>query len=605
MAKIILRGGTENGKTGNKLLPRGRIGYRGVQMLHQTSPIIKREPVSRWSVKRLLVSTILSIAFLAIVYFAIREGLALRNWEYPATEQFRFHYDINNAWSQGQGVLADARKLDPKSDHVSFSNLMKSYLARYDVVIKANANGEYQLDYTPARLLIMTIWVWHETEDARYAAESAAAQAAAQNPAGTAKPLPNARPGQTPPRRRVRVPPLPTPAKLAGPLLVVNTVFELLGMAGAFMLARAVLVRQKIRGANFIALLPAILLWFNPALLLDAHAWPQWEAWPLPFWLWAGYFAVTRRWIAAGLCLGFGSMFKGQIAATMAFFVLWPLFQGRLHSFLNVAIGILLGAMIGASPWMLLTNEARVMVVVAVVTTAILLPWVGRGWRMTLLCGVAGAALLLVGIFLGGDFGWLHVGFEYGARRWAEMNMGPTPNLAGELSGDFGWRLTDVVYTLDRPRFDVHKITMQNLLSGFYVVGLVLSAIAAARQDRRGDRTVLLAMAAPWLVMFAFLPQMHERYLVWSAVFTALAAAVSFGTTLLHFVVTCIAFVPIAMSMPGDDKFQHDYPNWGKFLDRANSNSAWMVVLLAIIFVYLALTGSTVRGGDRRRIVND
>jgi hypothetical protein len=386
---------------------------------------------------------------------------------------------------------------------------------------------------------------------------------------------------------------------MAGPLLEVNTAFELAAMAGAFMLARAVLKRANIPRADFIALGPALLLWFNPALLIDAHAWPQWEAWPLPFWLWAGYFAVTRRWLAAGLCLGLGAMFKGQIFVTAAFFVLWPLFQWRWRAVLEIAAGILLGTMLLVSPWMLWTTAAKIAFAIAIAITLAVLPRAPRGGRALALCAITGAALLIAGLFLGGTFAWWHVGFEYGARRWGSMNMGPTPNLPATLADDFGWQMLDVVYTFNWNRPAIHfDITMQEALTGAYAIGLALCAYAAARQDTRGDRRLLLAVATPWLVMFAFLPQMHERYLVWGAVFTGLAAAVSVGSTLLHLVVTFIACVPMALNMPGPADWQQNH-QWHNFLSHACDNTAWMTVLLALIFLYLSLAGGVRKSGAR------
>jgi len=513
---------------------------------------------------------LLAIIFLALSASAIWAGLRLRQWIYPASEQFRFHYDINNAWTQGRGVVDDARQLDPAADRVPVANLMRAFLSRYDTAIQNHPDGDYQLDYPPARLLIMSIWVWRQTDDGKGPLPQASMFGAhfwsSQQQTG--------------------------PADLAGPLLDINTLFELAAMAGAFMLTRAVLRRGGVKWADFLALGPAILLWFNPALLLDAHVWPQWEAWPLPFWLWAGYFAVTRRWLASGMCLGLGAMFKGQIALTMGVFILWPLFQWRLRALLDVVVGILFGAMLETSPWMLWSLTAKIVFGIVLVATFVLLPRLPRRWRMTALCGIVGCSLLLSGLMLWGDFAWWRVGFIYGADRWTDMNRGPAPNLPQTLSNDYGWQTMDVVYTLDLPRFGVHTdITMQEALGAVYALGLLLASIAAALQDSRNDRRLLLALGAPWLVMFAILPQMHERYLVWGAALTALAVAVSVGTTLLHVLVTITACIPIALSLPGSGDFQRQYPWLGNLLGHANDHLSWVTVLVAIIWIYLSLAG--------------
>ena len=388
-------------------------------------------------------------------------------------------------------------------------------------------------------------------------------------------------------------PPLPAPAELAGPLLEVNTVFELAGMAGAFMLVRAVLRRAGVGGAEFLALVAALLVWFNPAMLIDAHVWPQWDAWLLPFWTWAGYFAVTRRWLVAGLCLGLGAMFKGQLFLTMPFFVLWPLFQLRPRAVVEVVVGILLGVMVYVSPWMLWKLSAKVEFVIAVIVMAGIVPWVWRGWRVLFLCTAAAVSLLLAGLFLGGSFAWWHVGFEYGTRHFMALTMGPTPNLALTLQNDFHWNLTDVLYTVDLKRPGIHAdINVRQALTRLYGLALLLCSIGAARHDSRGDRRILLAMATPWVVMFAFLPEMHDRYLVWGAAFTALAAGVSLGSTLLHLAVTFIACLPMAFNLIAYAGLQRQYPQWYMFLSRGCNHGAWVTVLLAIILVYLSLVGS-------------
>jgi len=99
-------------------------------------------------------------------------------------------------------------------------------------------------------------------------------------------------------------------------------------------------------------------------------------------------------------------------------------------------------------------------------------------------------------------------------------------------------------------------------------------------------------MAAPWLAMFAVLPQMHERYLVWGAAITALAAAVSLGATLLHVLISCIACVPIAELIILAGNLQDDYPAWDRFLERACDRLSWVTVLIAVIWIYLSLAGS-------------
>ncbi len=61
-------------------------------------------------------------------------------------------------------------------------------------------------------------------------------------------------------------------------------------------------------------------------------------------------------------------------------------------------------------------------------------------------------------------------------------------------------------------------------VAALYLAGLVFCARGAARHAHNRDPRVLIAMATPWLLMFALLGQMHERYLMWGAVLSAVAS---------------------------------------------------------------------------------
>ena len=39
----------------------------------------------------------------------------------------------------------------------------------------------------------------------------------------------------------------------------------------------------------------------NPAVLIDGHAWPQWDVWPVPFVVFALLAASCGRWLVAGM----------------------------------------------------------------------------------------------------------------------------------------------------------------------------------------------------------------------------------------------------------------------------------------------------------------
>src|SRR5207249_2573030 len=76
----------------------------------------------------------------------------------------------------------------------------------------------------------------------------------------------------------------------------------------------------------------------------------------------------------------------------------------------------------------------------------------------------------------------------------------------------------------------------------------------AARHLRNRDPGVLIAIAAPWLLMFALLGQMHERYLMWGAVVSAVALGVNIRLSIIHFIISAASTAMIVHVMLVDKK---------------------------------------------------
>ncbi|HEY7086828.1 MAG TPA: glycosyltransferase family 87 protein, partial [Tepidisphaeraceae bacterium] len=371
---------------------------------------------------------------IVIIATMVQGGLRLRLWAYAASGEFRFRGDITNAWQQGLFVLEGAQAIQNDSEPVRLGSFIKSYLGRYDQAMSESQRGTYRLDYPPARLLIMSAWAWRMEQFAR------------NNDLA------------------------PYDYRIVWPLLCLNALFELAGSAAAFLLVRSVLQRQGVRNAEFIALIPAALIWFNLAMIIDAHVWPQWDTWLIPFYLLAAYAAVERKWVLAGMALGFGAMFKGQMLLTMAVFILWPLFQMRWRAVLEVAAGILLGAMIYAAPWMVHSMGVGVCVLLFFVLLGAGFRWINPTWRPLYVASGIGVTLLIAGLFWGGSFGWWWVGFEYGSHHYMNMTMGPTPNLAAILSDGFSFGLRQELFSITP---DI-VVTTRSLMITIYIAALVL-----------------------------------------------------------------------------------------------------------------------------------
>jgi hypothetical protein len=101
---------------------------------------------------------------------------------------------------------------------------------------------------------------------------------------------------------------------------------------------------------------------------------------------------------------------------------------------------------------------------------------------------------------------------------------------------------------------------------------LVACCGAMAWKDRANDRSFLIAVAAPWVVWFAFAAQMHERYLIWGAAVMATTVALGVGPTLLYLALTVFSWIQAWQQMLGGgraDGFLADvWPGGGPMLQR-------------------------------------
>src|SRR5262249_52600785 len=94
-----------------------------------------------------------------IMAAAVFAGVKLRQRIYAESAPIRFHGDIMNGWAQGWAVVDAARQANP-GQRVTLDELLESYRTRYDAVQQGFGRGIFRLDYPPARLLVMSLWVW-------------------------------------------------------------------------------------------------------------------------------------------------------------------------------------------------------------------------------------------------------------------------------------------------------------------------------------------------------------------------------------------------------------------------------------------------------------
>ena len=556
-------------------------------------------------------------------------GLALRQTVWDRTEPIRMRYDIANGMRVGSMVLGEAERnlgRDPYSrEHVTWLQFFGGYRSLYDRVETFSPENQYGLDYVPLRMLVMSAWV-------KYTRDTTPADGLGYRD------------------------------ELAWPLLWFNTVVEFaaavlvfalvdlwtgtparragsepLDMPGAAVASGWAVWHRLVAASKWRAWLAALLLWFNPAVLLDAHAWPQWDVWVLPFYLGAMLLGSTGRWFLAGACAGVGCMFKGQMLLVAPTLLLWPLFLGNFGGAARAVLGFGVGWLGVASPWLLsgpracwavasallasallaspritssawVTRNARVVALLAVVLPWITAPtWARVGVALALatalflhpvqptrpdrrywLAAMGVGSLLAAALCFGGSWAWFDIGYGHGLRDAPVMAHDMVDNLPAVLAGSLDWTVQTEIFSVTLPfAAEPVRITARAILGAAYLGCLVLCAAGAAAHQRRRDPQALVALVAPWVLMFALNVQMRERYLLWGAALGAVAAASSAGLTLLNLLVSAIAAGMIAQFLlPADADYA---PRLLQFLRNTSPALGWTVTLVAAIYLFGAV----------------
>ena len=454
-------------------------------------------------------------------------GVQLRRWTGQNTRHVRYQHDIVNAFYWGQETLKEAHRLSPEDGSAnSWTGLFRGYLALYDRVKEEAYDNDYGLDYPPLRLLTMAIWSKEVRDGFPW--------------------VDNEHP------------------KLVNPLLKINLVCELVSAAAIFFLVRLCVQRSvhahstwptwlsREHRASICGLAAASAAWLEPSMILDAHGWPQWDVWILPFYLFAALVALKNRWFWCGCLLALGAMFKGQLLFVVPFFVLWPLWQKRWVSALRMLAGFIGTAAVIVSPWLLRTTGAWIAFAAVAGASLLVVLRYKLPHKVAWLTGILGCAAFIIGAFTGGSFAWFEIGFLYGTKHYPYLFISSCYNLASLLAAA-GWSLKDDLLSAHVGSVHFH-LTLQWALRLFFLGAVVLCARGAARHLRNRDPRVLIAITAPWLLMFALLGQMHERYLVWGAVVSAVALGVSVRLSIIHFIISAASTAMIVHVMLVDKK---------------------------------------------------
>jgi hypothetical protein len=470
-------------------------------------------------VRRALVAVLVVTVFLG--------GIQLRRWVGENTRHVRYQHDIVNGFYWGNEILKEARRLSPDETTAnSWPGFFRGYLALYDRVKEDAYENDYHLDYPPLRLLVMATWAKQVRNE-----------------------FPVVDDGHP---------------KLVNPLLKINLLCELLSAAAIFFLVRLCVERSRPTHSSVLRALPhqhrasicgfaaASVAWLEPSMILDAHGWPQWDVWILPFYLFAAIAALKNRWFWCGCLLGAGAMLKGQLLFVAPFFLLWPLWQRKWIPALRMLAGFVATTALIVSPWLLRTPAAWISVAAVIVVSLLFLLRYKLTYADAWLAGILGGAIFVVGSLTGGSFAWLQIGFIYGTEHYPYLFISSCYNLPS-LLGQVGWSLKDSLLSGRIGSLDLH-LTLQWSLRLLYLGALALCARGLMRHLRARDPRALIAIAAPWLLMFGLLGQMHERYLMWGAVVSAVALGVSVRLSIIHFIVSIASTAMIVHVMLIDKK---------------------------------------------------
>ena len=499
-------------------------------------------------------------------------GIFLRQYTWRQTTHLRFQRDIVNGFYWGTQTLAEGHRVSPEAKSDSWLVLARGYYRLYDRVANDAFEANYYLDYPPLRLLVMSIW-----------AKEVRAK------------FPGAEDG--------------TPVYVE-PLLWVNCACEFLSALAMFLLVR--LGVRRAWGATDIGwlhrlpletrgqtagLLAASVTWLDPSLILDTHAWPQWDAWILPFYIFAALAALGRRWFCCGCLLAFGGLLKGQLLFVAPFFVFWPLWQKRWGRAGKLLAGFLITFAAVVCPWMVkgALSWAIINIVIALVTIAC----ARAGWRRywAWVPGLTAVAAFSVGLLNHGSFAWLKVGYLYGSERYPYLFISSCYNLPSLLS-NWNFSLKQAFCSLHFGSFQI-AFTPQWTLRLLYLVALLLCSLGAARHAQRRDPRLLIAIATPWLLMFALLGQMHERYLLWGAVLSAVALGVSVRLSVVHFIFTALSAVMITQVLLLDKKLGPTLSTLD-FLERVRPFAS-VIVLVCVAIYFREVLSTRALSFSRRR----
>lgn len=590
--------------------------------------------------------------------WALYEGVNLRYTAWEDSKNIRFTISLFNAQTYG-------RYTNDKGILRIYDDIVERYTRDGNFLGGTEPGAQIELDYPPLRLLIAAGWAkW----GAWYRGDVDIRRAKAMQAAGI--PLNEGSFLEMPPGFQGLPIPMGRGAMARNwyaeqyyfnmPMLWLNGACELAAAIGMFFLVRYWVRTCRPAPQWYHGLAPgyvaAMLLWFNPAVIFNAHVFPQWDVWILPAFVWGAYLCLRNWWMPAGLLIGVSCLAKGQILMVAPAFILWPLFQLRFGAILRLACGFSFGAALVVWPWLLSKPESypwlyRVAgglalllgafairrlkwwwrLPLALAGAALVFPWMlrdstGKRWldwklvgelslgaaalaawamfanKRNIVSGVVGtasAAAFACTPLFGASDAWYRVGILFGTEHWKTLAWMWPSNLGSILFTRRAFLGQSYYQWAFRETYDLNLfnpwgngkwvVEMRSTMIALYAIGLVLSGIAMAAHHRRKDRRFLFALVAPWILMFAFMPQMQDRYLVWAAGATCAVAVLSFPGLLLCAAVTAASWAMMAYCVMTARRMTPEAIGWMPKLEPIYPHMGWGIMLLAVAALGIGL----------------
>jgi hypothetical protein len=479
--------------------------------------------------------------------------VALRRWTWNHTQDVRFHFDINNGFRWGLSVNKDEQfdVTQPPTWSDFFAGYRKIYAREEE-----KPTHYPQLDYSPFRLLIMGLWV----------------------------------------KSVLAIDPLASGwiDRDANPLMWFNTICAFTAAVGVYFLVRLWLKRWAKRSPldpprhiETRAVAAALCMWFNPAILIDAHIWPQWDVWCVPFYVWAMYAGSVGTWFIAGALIALGAMLKGQILIAAPVILIWAAFCCGWNGWKSIwlaALGALTTGVIIGSIWLIPDAHAwawvglSMLIIIAIGLVAV--RWLRYRW-VYFVSAVICAGMIFGCWRFGGSTDWLACSFTNSTENQIQMSPGGI-NLPALLQARWGWEMDDIAFSLPTHFLHLNEgVSIRWTLRGIYIALLIGCGIAAAVQSYRKSPRVIIALVAPWVIMYAILPQMRERYLLWGASLTAVGVGIDLELTILFLLTMAMGSMSILCRLEKGKPLE-------TLLDGLVPDMGWVTVMLALAYFYQA-----------------